>query len=325
MESRAYYGSVPCSGVTTAGKACGNRAYFLTNGLYRCGVHSDKKNRIHLPKNTLLAEQNRVANFLVHFQSVKEAADISREEEKPGQITCYKMRMMKDPPLVPGVINVFPNNKHQNRKDGFGCSSLSPMRLGPVEHGQPGVPAATNIENYHQFNKVWPCELSGVVPKGELDVDNFPAPMNSFWVARTAGYLDPVPHRHKFPVVKGPVGVNSNTPCYSVHATLTGDVRRFTYVQSRYFYCIAYEKLATTTEDFAKLIQMVSEGMSICICGYDAFEVTEDLYSHYCDSSRAFGHELVLYALLEHAINPEVLLPWHRYHEEHPSVYAGMI
>jgi hypothetical protein len=33
-------------------------------------------------------------------------------------------------------------------------SALSPMKLGPVMHGQKDVPPATSIENYHQFNKV---------------------------------------------------------------------------------------------------------------------------------------------------------------------------
>lgn len=68
---------------------------------------------------------------------------------------CSKMNMMKDIGFVTGYINIFPNFKHGNRRDGIGLPSLSPKSIGPVDHGQPGLPLALNLENFHQGNKVY--------------------------------------------------------------------------------------------------------------------------------------------------------------------------
>ena len=62
------------------------------------------------------------------------------------------MGMMKPPEHIDGYLKVFPNFKHQNRKDGFGCASLSPKALGPVSDGSRH---AKNIENFHQGAKIF--------------------------------------------------------------------------------------------------------------------------------------------------------------------------
>ena len=53
---------------------------------------------------------------------------------------------------------IFPNAKHGGRTDGAGCPSLSPKIMGPIDHGQPSLPPAQNLENLHQGNKVFPSE-----------------------------------------------------------------------------------------------------------------------------------------------------------------------
>jgi hypothetical protein len=223
-------------------------------------------------------------------------------------------RREKAIPLVCGYLNVFPNNKHQNRVDGFGCSSLSPMKLGPVIHREPGLPNALTIEGYHQYSKVYP---------NEIDINNNPT--EEFRKRRLEGYINPIPPRHKFDskqmtkLRKEIKGQNRNEPSYTVHYTLDGKEKRFTYVESRYFYCKAYEKLAKETdaslrerrpkgEDFKKLVDIINKGTNIIICGYDAYEVTKDLYIHYCDATKAFGHELVLYSIL--MIDYPINYPW---------------
>jgi hypothetical protein len=117
-------------------------------------------------------------------------------------------------------------------------------------------------------------------------------------------------------------GANRNQPLYSIHLSLTSDERRFTYVESRYFYCTAYESLAKETADFGTLKKKLEEGTNLMICGYDAYEVTEDLYTHYCEAKRAFGHELVLYTLL--TVEDPFHYPWHRYRREHPERYENI-
>ena len=192
------------------------------------------------------------------------------------------------------------------------------MRLGPVQHNQQGLPPALNIENYHQFNKAWP---------NEVDEDNNPT--NAFRIRQLGGYNDPIPHRHKFTsnemaVLRKQVnGDNRNQPSYSVHKTIHGEEKRFTYVESRYFYCYFYETLAKETDDFVKLQALLNKGYNLMIVGYDGYEVNHDLYTHYCDKMKPFGHELVLYSLL--MIENTEDYPWNVYKGLHPHLYENMI
>jgi hypothetical protein len=115
-------------------------------------------------------------------------------------------------------------------------------------------------------------------------------------------------------------GENGNQPLYAVHKTTEGVEKRFTYVQSRYFYCCAYEKLAIQTREFKQLQDMINQGVNLLICGYDAYEITQTLYTHYCDPIHPFGHELVLYTLL----TSNITYPWHQYRLDNLDVYEGI-
>ena len=324
-----YYGSIKCQALKDADKLpCTNNAYYLENKKYLCGVHSDKNKRETLPKD----KDKKVKKgkmCATHLESVESFALLNIKSKKSGDIICLKMQMMKEVPLREGYLNVFPNNKHQNRTDGFGCSSLSPMRLGPVEHHQfikyvdgsvkksTFLPVSLNIENYHQYNKVYPNEVDET---GDLTEE--------FRERQLCGYKDEVPHRHKFDAKtmdklrKEIKGENRNAPLYSVHTTLDGIEKRFTYVQSRYFYCKAYEYLAKQTDDYKKLVKMIKGGINIVICGYDGYEVTKDIYIHYCDPKKAFGHELVLYSLL--TITDENDYPWNMYRVNNEKLYDNI-
>jgi hypothetical protein len=297
-----YYGSIPCQGIKANKQQCLNKAYYKQDDYYLCGVHSDKNKRQELPIDPDQKEKKDQL-YKNHLKTL-----ISQPSQ--GHVICTKMFMMKEVALIPSYLNVFPNNKHQNRKDGFGCSSLSPMRLGPVEHRQPGLPVCYNIENYHQYNKVYPNEI------------------DDFKQIQLKGYLDKTPHRHKYDAKtmkdlrKQINNVNKNAPLYSIHQTLDGQDQKFTYVESRYFYCCAYEKLAKETEDYKKLKQYIDNGINLNICGYDAYPITKDLLEHYEDPVKAFGHELVLYCLL--TIHHSSDYPWHLYRLKYPEIYNNI-
>ena len=111
----------------------------------------------------------------------------NRKNKKKGTVTVSKLRMMKKPESISGFMNVFPNFKHQNRTDGYGCARLSPKSLGPVEHGMPNLPTAKNIENYHQFAKFW---------KFELDENGKVKP--EFFQKRIDAYNSDIAYRHKY-------------------------------------------------------------------------------------------------------------------------------
>jgi hypothetical protein len=300
----SYHGEDTCQN-----DGCQKKAYYSVKEYIYCGHHADSDERKKLQVNPQ-KNVDRSSELKLQAKFVEEA--VKKNQGKKGTIICSKMLMMKNPIPREGFLMVFPNNKHQNRKDGFGCSSLSPMQLGPVKHFQDGLPEAKSIENYHQFNKCFSLEI------GE---DKNPLPI--FYEKRLEGYNDDTPHRHKYPsaslkkmnkdVVNG-----KNIPFYSVHM-VDGKEKHFTYVESRFFYAKQYEILAKNTADFAELIKKRNNGYNLQIVGYDAYEVTEDLYTHYCDEKKPFGHELCLYSLL--VIEDLNNYPWNIYRKNHPNLY----
>lgn len=307
-----YAGECVCAGATAKGDACTKTAYYLVGKKSYCGRHADKDGRKKLPKNPALGKQ--IHDERVQRQKqIDEAAGTNKTNGVPGDVICSKLGMMKSPDARDGYLLVFPNNKHGTRKDGYGCPELSPMQLGPVIHHQKDLPNALTIENYHQFNKCFPNEL-----------DEEGNPMAEFYTKRDAAYLDPIPHRHKFPASelkkmnKGLVN-GKNTPTFSVHLDPDGTEKRYTYVESRFFYARQYELLAKQTDAFKILQQKLQDGYNLQLVGYDGYEVTEELYTHYCDGSRPFGHELCLYSLL--TMEDPAQYPWNAYRAKHPGLY----
>ncbi len=305
-----YYGYDNCSSDYKNGEPCKNGAYFYIKyykkGKRRfrvlCGMHSRKIDKYKLEKNPN-QEQDKKDELKRYFNIVDEYTKENKKENKKGKVILNKMKMMRKIPIKEGYLNIFPNFRHQNRKDGFGCSSLSPMSLGPVTHNQPGLPSSKNIENYHQANKVF---------EEEVDIDGV---INKNWYkTRLEFYNDIKPHRHKTTSKK------KNRPLYSIHLDEDGNEKKYTYLQSRYFYCKQYEKLAKETNDFKNLQEKILNGTNLQILGYDAYPVTQELYKHYIDISKPFGHELVLYTLL--TVEDINKYPWNQYYEANKPLYS---
>ena len=292
---KIYHGEVKCQSVVkSTGKSCENGAYYRVGDSLRCGVHSRRcKDRSSLPKNPN-ATKNRIAKLKKHFRGVRRAA--KKRNGQRGELTLQKLRMMRAPDLIPGVMNVFPNFKHGNRKDGIGCKTLSPKDIGPVKHGQPGLPDALSIENFHQFNKVFRSERG--------DDGN---PTREFFVTQRKGYLDPIPHRHKISAR----GKNKNIPCFSVWVDKDGKKHHISYFESRQLYCTFYERAVTHLPEYKSLQKKLAGGMNLNIIGYDAYPCHADsgaVERCYLDTSRPFGHELVLFTMLA-----GVEYPWRKY------------
>lgn len=304
MKGQVFSGESSCSR-----KDCNRKAYYHSAGHIFCGYHADRNKRRHLQRNPSWKEQ-RATVLRAHERTVEQVAAENRANGQRGRLTCSKMRMMQNPELVPGWQLVFPNNRHGGRADGIGCPSLSPMRLGPVEHRQPGLPNALSIENYHQFNKHFPQFES----------------LATFRELRVNAYHDPVPHRHKYDSARIKAAnkqfVNGvNVPACSIHIDADGQERRYSYLESRFFYCCWYERLAKREPAFDELVKKLDDGVNLRIVGYDAYEpcTRGDLYADYCDATRPFGHEMVLYTLL--ACNSPQEYPWWRFYREHRTKY----
>lgn len=311
-----YYGETQCGSIVKSnGNRCTNNAYYEVekNGRksYLCGVHSysEKNSRKKLPKNPNPNELNEK-----RYDSAKTVSEINKKNGKMGSVVVSKMPMIKSPPYIEGYFNVYPNYRHQNRKDGYGCARLSPKSLGPVEHKMPNLPTAKNIENYHQFAKFWDFELDengNVLPE--------------FFQKRIDGYQDDEPHRHKYPkdVIKK-YSNNINIPTCSIFYDKESKPHKYDYKECRYFYCHFYEMLAKKEADFVKLKDMIKDGWNLNIVGYDGRDISKkSLMELYNDTSKPFGHELVLYALLIED-NPEKY-PWNIFYKENKKIYENVI
>ena len=94
---------------------------------------------------------------------------------------------------------------------------------------------------------------------------------------------------------------------------------RYTWVQSRYFYCHFYQRLVQQQAQYHKLWEMRKGGTNLNIYGYDGYHVTKSLVEHYTSTERSFGHEMVLYTML--TVQEPKDYPWNLYYTEHRDRY----
>lgn len=285
---RPHHGEIKCQK-----KGCKNGAYFeLPKKGYFCGVHSKKGQRKELkkftPKEKLVMNEIRDNEWKHEYECVR---NYNIKHEREGDIKLYRIKgKASSVEHIAGYISIFPNFKHQNRKDGIGMSSLSPMKLGPVPVNESknhphGKEESKNLENFHQGNKVYEDEG------------------DTFYDQRIKMYSDDIPHRRKY---------SSGITKYSIWINKNGEEKKFSYIESRQFYCNFYERLARKENDFYRLKKLIRDGYNIMICGYDAHNIT-DIERDYLDESVSFGHERVLYVMLKYK---EKDWPWKKYKTE---------
>ena len=293
-EPTMYASEHICIASQRNGKKCSKMAMF--EGQF-CKTHARSiKNRKELPKNPneSLEKERKLSK---HEASIAEAAAINKANGQQGKVSCTKLYMKQSVPDVDGYKKVFPiKGKHDG---GYWCPTLSPMRMGPILHGQPGLPPARNLENLHQANKVFPSEVSGFAKE----------PTSEWFETRKRMYLDSTPHRHKEAALKGVSrGGKKNVPLYSMWRLENGTEAKFDYFNSRQFYCHFYEGFAKRSYEFAYLKWMHENGINLQIVGYDGRELTGTMEEMYLDERYPFGQELIIVSML--TINDPKLYPW---------------
>jgi len=222
---------------------------------------------------------------------------------------------MKEAPHVENYLSVFPNYKHENRLDGFGCKDLSPKSIGPLKHScfAPISEIVYNLENLHQGSKIFEHELNSNNNVKEEYLQKI-----------REIYLDKVPHRHKYDrKILQKLNNNINIPKFSIYFDTNGNEQRYNYLQCRYFYCYFYEKFVIDSKNFKKLCEMINKGYNLNIIGYDGYNVSKSLYEHYMDTSKPFGHELVLYTMLVE--NDRDKYPWNMFYKKNEVIYKNVI
>ena len=295
----AYSGSCICH-------ACKRKAYYISKGKYYCGIHSrDDNQRKKMPLTPRYIVINERRELLKnHTEIVEKTRSFNFDAFKTGAVTLQRLLMMQTPVLTTGSILIFPNRrhgKHMYATDDF--SSLSPMKMGPIKHGQIGIPDALNLENFHQGSKCFKEEY-------DTATNN---PSGLYYKNRNKFFQDPEPHRHKF---EGANKKNKNIPLFFVWKDKNEKEHHLTYIESRQFYCTFYEREAWKNEKYIDLHQMNAVGYNIEICGYDGnpmidynseISIEDQIIQAYLDDKVPFGHERVLATML--LIEP-CFYPW---------------
>lgn len=272
---------------------CRRTPYYSVFGKPACGYHAGKNKHKLLsdPNKAIMAKENEFKRWELLLRDTS------------ARVMTRKIYMMKPYPFVDGSYLVLPKRSAPIRdKSILPYSQLSPMMLGPVEHNQPGLPPSQNLENFHQFNKVFDSE----VIEGTITSD--------WYDRRIKGYNDVIPHRYKLGPTKREHNMRAGNCLFSIYVDPDGNELHYNYIGSRVFYCTWYERLASQTEQYKDLLDMVSNyKISITIAGYDARDadvITSDLAMEwYLDDTKPFGHEMVLATMIALRDTPE-LYPW---------------
>jgi len=298
-SSFPIYGSIKCMAtLKSTGMPCAHGAYYIeyqegygkikkSTAKFYCGQHT--KSRLELPKLSAKAKREAESEFAANRNEEIEAMRL--ENVKNGQSGKVSLKRLKSRSAIeykPGYLAVFPNFKHGNRSDGFGCATLSPMGMGPIHHKQRRLPPAKNLENFYQFSKQFPDE----------DDDDF-------LKAQIEAFEDETPHRHKIKGIR-PLGWVWVDPKTNKRYVLP-------WVPSRQFYCNFYERFAKLSKEFKILKEKLANGTCLEIHGYDAYPIedNESITDAYLQSKVPFGHERVLYTML---VEPdETKWPWRVY------------
>ena len=284
--------------------ACKKASYFYdpVRKLFGCGVHVGKKieRRLKIPAQQL-TERTQIL-IAEHDASVQVARLANAAKGVPGKVKLQRLLgMMASPTLTIGFLLVLPNHKHGNRKDGYGCPSLSPKVMGPVPHNVKELedePDATNLENYWQGSKMFASEANAA-----LD------PLPVWFKTRREMFADPVPHRHKKAANSAADKKNRNVAICHLVTDKDGKEHRLSYIEARQVYCQWYQHFAEESKEFAHLKTLLAEGTNLCITGYDAFDMTVDtIEDAYLDASKPFGHERVLFTML--CVQDPAEYPW---------------
>lgn len=360
-----FFGESLCQATYKTGKKkgqqCTNKAYYydIPAEQIRCGMHSEDRTREDLMKNPR-AKEIAIEKCEELKELAEDAAMLNRKYGNRGVIICDKLLMMKSPTCQPGFTMIFPNFRHADRLDGIGCATLSPKSIGPIQHWMRELPPARNLENFHQFSKVYPWEADEFTLDKNGNIISVPL-TSAFNKVRIQAYQDPEPQRHKHkyspllqlfrenhpeisnelpadpkgglpdpeaktPMMKEIAKISSGLykPLYTLY-TFDGRPRRFTYMESRYVYCHLYELAVRNLPEFKKLVSMLDRGYNLQIVGYDGLAVDRSgktLAELYLDESQPFGHELVLYTMLRNS--DAYNYPWNIFRRQHLELYEGM-
>lgn len=265
MSQIIYYGQQACSAtVKSTGSRCNNGGYYQQNDRIFCGVHLNKrKSFIQLPKATAKEKKDidRIRQEEID-RNIEVARLINFNQGKQGQLRLRRIVARKKPIISNGWRAIFPNYYSSMCMNyGIVLPTLSPMFFrGKINHGQPNLPCAMNIENLWQSARVFTCELDNAGNPGPLFYEN-----------RLKFLRDKVPHRRKYRQTA------ENKIEYLVWTKADGKEIRLSYVESRFLYCYFLSKaIMQFPDEIYFLFHLRHEGVNIELQGPDALPLINE-------------------------------------------------
>jgi hypothetical protein len=285
---------IPCQAqAKILDKPCSNIAICKYQHTFLCCIHGRSiSKKLGIPLKKISDEDSRRQVIKKHKEYCDEQALELRKAGKAGCVTvCDKFKAG----ICETYINIYPIIKDARVIDGLVLSSLSSINIGPIHHGQPGLPPCMILQNFHEANRVYQDEIDG---KGH--------PLPAFYERQIKMYSD----TKQSECLSSSVYKNC---VYYMWIDFTGKVERITEVMSRQFYCAFYQRSMIANSDFLRLKWMLMNGYNLRICGKEPFLIplNKTMDDCYLNPSKPFTYEMILYTMLTYKDIDEY--PWKKH------------
>src|SRR5687768_8184517 len=113
-----------------------------------------------VPDSVLTILLTLKAKKMVEDDTIERFRIENEVENRRGTVVLYTVERTKITECNRGFLRIFPSYTMKDRRDeGYICKGLTPKTLGPVVHGQPGLPIAMTLENFNYGNMCFHREL----------------------------------------------------------------------------------------------------------------------------------------------------------------------
>jgi hypothetical protein len=260
-----------------------------------CTIHKgDSTERLD---PVLTHQQRRQEIAEAHAQTVAEARARNAENNTSGSVTMGKAHPMLPIPLVQGYLDVAVTLAQPKQFTGHLALKLHPGAIGPITHGEPGLPRARYLDNYYNAHMCFSRE----------SYKHFSRYRREMFRERRVH----TPKKVQYPQFE------TDEIAYFSWRMPNGKRRRLTLVQSRQVFCNIYARKVVRVPAYTAISDMLKAGTNIRIVGYAPCPFDgRPLEQIYLDPAAQIGHEFVLVCLLRgeapwktHTFLPNIFKP----------------
>jgi hypothetical protein len=293
-----YRGQHKCQATFKSGKPCGAKASYAAAGAnndsneytFFCGRHKPSEDDTSNPDAPFGVVQlkSKVHTIITHIQHEERAKhDATRRVLSPPVVALAVLPSNGMLPLLEHFQDVFPNRCQ--RELGLSYPALHPNNLGPVDHGQPGLPMATTLTGLVLGNCWHRKESEDVFHSTQLEL-----------------------YQSHDPPVRKPISTGAQDEWLGCSWVYPDGTRGWmSALSARKVYCQLYCRLAQGTLEYQLLLSLLdnnNESLRIAGPGGHPMEVG-DINKRFQDVDVPFTWEQVLFVMLVWR-NDQAMYPW---------------